>query len=32
MAYTVSRPKLTWLEKMYLPQVVGGLAITWRHT
>ena len=31
MAYTVARPKLTWLEKMYLPQVVGGLAITFRH-
>ena len=31
MAYTVSRPKLTFLEKMYLPQIVGGLAITFRH-
>ena len=31
MAYTVSRPKLTFWEKTYLPQVVGGLAITLRH-
>ena len=31
MAYTVVRPKLTFWEKFYLPQVVGGLAITFRH-
>ena len=31
MAYTVTRPKLTFWEKMYLPQVLGGLAITLRH-
>jgi NADH-quinone oxidoreductase subunit I len=24
-------PRLTWLEKTYLPQVLGGLAITGRH-
>jgi NADH-quinone oxidoreductase subunit I len=31
MAYTVPRPKLTWSEKLYLPQVIGGLAITFKH-
>jgi len=31
MAYTVSRPNLTWWEKLYLPQVLGGLVITFRH-
>jgi NADH-quinone oxidoreductase subunit I len=31
MAYTVSRPKLSVWEKMYLPQVFGGLLITLRH-
>ena len=31
MPYTVSRPKLTFWEKMYLPQIVGGLAITLGH-
>ena len=31
MAYTVTRPKLSVWEKMYLPQVIGGLMITWRH-
>src|SRR6476620_4025803 len=31
MAYIVSRPKLTFAEKMYLPTIVAGLAITFKH-
>ncbi len=31
MAYTIPRPKLTLAERMYLPSVVAGLAITFRH-
>ncbi len=31
MAYTVSRPKLSFAEKCYLPQVIAGLAITFKH-
>ena len=31
MAYVVSRPKLTLAEKLYLPAVVAGLAITLKH-
>ena len=31
MAYTVPRPKLTFLEKIYLPSIVAGLAITFKH-
>ena len=31
MAYTVPRPKLTFAEKMYLPSIVAGLAITFKH-
>lgn len=31
MAYTVRRPNLTWREKLYLPEVFRGLAITFRH-
>lgn len=31
MTYTVPRPNLTWGEKLYLPQVLGGLIITFRH-
>ena len=31
MAYTVPRPNLTWREKLYFPQVIGGLAITFKH-
>lgn len=31
MAYTVARPKLTLAEKLYLPALVAGLAITWKH-
>ena len=31
MAITVSRPKLNWSEKLYLPAIVSGLAITIKH-
>lgn len=31
MAYTVPRPKLTFGEKIYLPAVMAGLRITFRH-
>src|SRR2546422_11203518 len=31
MSYTVRRPQLTWSEKLYLPQVLAGLAITFKH-
>ncbi len=31
MAYTVARPKLTFLEKIYLPSIAAGLAITFKH-
>src|SRR6266436_1927890 len=31
MAYTVPRPRLTLAEKLYLPAVVAGLAITLKH-
>jgi NADH-quinone oxidoreductase subunit I len=31
MAYTVPRPKLTLAEKLYLPAVVSGLMITFKH-
>jgi len=31
MAYPVPRPKLTFAEKIYLPAVVAGLAITFKH-
>ena len=31
MAYVVPRPKLTWKEKIYLPSIVAGLAITFKH-
>jgi NADH-quinone oxidoreductase subunit I len=31
MAYIVPRPKLTFAQKMYLPTIVGGLAITFKH-
>ena len=27
----VERPKLTWAERLYLPQIVRGLGITLRH-
>ena len=31
MAYTVRRPNLTFWEKLYLPNIVAGLAITFKH-
>ncbi len=31
MAITVSRPKLNWRERLYLPAIVTGLAITFKH-
>src|SRR5688572_2127976 len=31
MAYVVPRPNLTWKEKIYLPSIVAGLAITLKH-
>ncbi len=31
MAITVSRPKLNWLERMYLPAIAAGMAITIKH-
>jgi len=31
MALVVQRPKLTLAEKLYLPAIVAGLAITWKH-
>jgi NADH-quinone oxidoreductase subunit I len=31
MALAVLRPKLTWSERLYLPAIVGGLAITLKH-
>ncbi len=31
MAYTVKRPRLTLAEKLYLPSIIAGLAITMRH-
>jgi NADH-quinone oxidoreductase subunit I len=31
MAYTVTRPRLTLAEKIYLPTIVSGLLITLKH-
>jgi len=31
MAYIVRRPNLTFAEKIYLPSIVAGLAITFKH-
>ena len=31
MAVTVPRPKLNWRERLYLPAIVAGLAITLKH-
>ena len=31
MAYVVPRPNLTWKEKIYLPSIVAGMAITFKH-
>lgn len=27
----VKRAKLSWLERLYVPALIGGLKITWRH-
>src|ERR1700757_3097825 len=31
MAVTVPRPRLNWRERLYLPAIVAGLAITFKH-
>ena len=31
MAIIVQRPNLNWLEKIYLPAIFAGMAITLRH-
>ena len=31
MAITVSRPKLNWSERLYLPAILSGMAITIKH-
>ena len=31
MAITVPRPRLNWRERLYLPAIVAGLAITFKH-
>jgi len=31
MAYTVRRPNLTFWEKLYIPNIIAGLLITFRH-
>jgi NADH-quinone oxidoreductase subunit I len=31
MTITVPRPKLNWRERLYLPAIVAGLAITFKH-
>jgi NADH-quinone oxidoreductase subunit I len=31
MAYVVPRPNLTWKEKIYLPSIVAGMVITFKH-
>ncbi len=31
MAITILRPNLTWWERLYLPAIVGGLVITFKH-
>src|SRR4051812_42608249 len=31
MAITVSRPKLNFRERLYLPAILSGMAITFRH-
>ncbi len=31
MAITIPRPKLTFKENLYLPAIVGGLVITFKH-
>jgi len=27
----VERKNLTWAERLYLPAILGGLRVTWRH-
>ena len=31
MAITVRRPNLNWKERIYLPAILGGMVITFRH-
>src|SRR5438067_10920489 len=31
MTITVPRPKLNWRERLYLPAIAAGLAITFKH-
>ena len=31
MALTVRRPNLSWKERIYLPAILGGMVITFRH-
>jgi hypothetical protein len=31
MAITVRRPNLSWSEKLYLPAILSGMAITFGH-
>ena len=31
MAVTVPRPRLNWRERLYLPAIVAGLAVTFKH-
>ena len=31
MAITVRRPKLNWSERVYIPEIFRGMAITFRH-
>ena len=31
MAVAVPRPRLSWWERLFLPQIVGGMAITLKH-
>ncbi len=31
MSYIVKRPELTWMERFYLPTILGGVLITFRH-
>ena len=31
MSISVPRPKLTWFERLYLPAIAAGMAITLRH-
>jgi len=31
MGKVVERPKLTWYQQLYLPQIVQGLGMTWRQ-